>query len=115
MRVPLREALALLLLTGLAGTSLAQPVSSDQKRYYEAVSPNGDPLPKPDPWCEIAAFGSRSLWACPVLSREEGYIASDHGDASAPQSGGGSASGGGSSGGGDAMGGGSPGGGMGGG
>jgi uncharacterized membrane protein YgcG len=105
MRVFSYAALALLLLGVATGPSYGQ-VKTDQKRYYETRSPTGEDLPKPDPWCELAEFGSRSLWACPVLGQEEGYSVGAHSDSAngSTHSGGGGSSGG--MGGSDSMGGG---------
>jgi hypothetical protein len=66
--MPLRFVLlASLVLTGITTTTSAQDRKAEEFRYYEATLTNGDPAPKPDPWCELETFGERSLWACPRL------------------------------------------------
>ena len=56
-------ALTLLLSAGSSSLSFGQ--APKDMKYYEAVSADGSELPKPDPWCKLAHFGSRSLWECP--------------------------------------------------
>lgn len=96
MRTPSLPLAAFIALLAAAGSAHAQK-SGDDLKYYEATLANGEQAPKPDPWCELATFGTRSVWACPKNHSSSLY--GNSGTAGASASGGGGDMGGGDTGG----------------